>query len=109
MLLLLFRFAVFGHVHESYGQEDDTTQQITYINAASVDKDFNPCNKPIVCYTIVSICSNSQQMRGWSAHPKTVSSCMSNEHLPQLWVELVAFPEALVMEPQWPTQMAAPR
>ena len=39
-------YHVFGHIHEGYGLYTDGITK--YINAASIDFDDNPVNKPIV-------------------------------------------------------------
>lgn len=53
-VVLCYRYCVFGHIHESYGVEEVRGEgeegiTTTFINAASVNKEFQPVNKPHVC------------------------------------------------------------
>lgn len=42
------KIVAFGHIHEQWGE--DTIDDITYINASSLDAGYNPINPPIIKY-----------------------------------------------------------
>lgn len=39
---------VFGHIHYSYGVYDKSMLMTTFVNAATVNEDYEPVNKPVV-------------------------------------------------------------
>lgn len=39
---------VFGHIHYSYGVYDKSMLMTTFVNAATVNEDYDPVNKPVV-------------------------------------------------------------